>query len=113
LRALKESDYEAMIAKGDGLIEGYRKAADKYGIPLCINCAGTMSGFFFTDVSVENFDTAQQSDTVVFAGYYRGMSEEGVFLQPSQFEGVFLSTAHTDDDIAKTLDAVDKVFRSL
>lgn len=113
LRALKESDYEAMIAKMDVLTEGYRKAADKYGIPLCINRAGTMSGFFFTDVSVENFDTAQTSDTDLFARYYRGMIEEGIFLPPSQFEGVFLSTAHTDDDIAKTLDAVDKVFRSL
>ncbi|HLR03040.1 MAG TPA: glutamate-1-semialdehyde 2,1-aminomutase [Virgibacillus sp.] len=113
LRALKESDYEAMIAKMDVLTEGYRKAADKYGIPLCTNRAGTMSGFFFTDVSVENFDTAQTSDTDLFARYYRGMIEEGIFLPPSQFEGVFLSTAHTDDDIAKTLDAVDKVFRSL
>lgn len=113
LSALQESDYEAMSAKMDVLTEGYRKAADKYGIPLQINRAGNMAGFFFTDVPVENFETAQTSDTDLFARYYRGMIDEGIFLPPSQFEGMFLSTAHTDADIAKTLEAVDKVFSSL
>lgn len=113
LSALGEKDYEAMNAKMDLLTKGYREAADKYGIPLTINRAGTMAGFFFTDEPVENFETVQTSDTELFARYYRGMIDEGIFLPPSQFEGMFLSTAHTDDDIAKTLEAVDKVFSSL
>lgn len=113
MRALDESDYENMTKKMDALTEGYRQAAQKHGIPLQVNRAGTMAGFFFTDTPVENFETAQTADTDMFARYYRGMIDEGIFLPPSQFEGIFISTAHTDADIEKTIEAVDRVFDSL
>lgn len=113
LRALDESDYVAMNAKMDKLTEGYRHAADQYGIPLQVNRAGMMAGFFFSDGPVVDFATSQASDKNLFARYYRGMIEEGIFLAPSQFEGVFLSTAHTDEDIDKTIGAVERVFHSL
>src|SRR5699024_7710843 len=113
LSLLDETAYAKMNKKMDMLTEGYRHAADKYGIPLHINRAGVMAGFFFTNERVENFETAQQADTDLFARYYRGMIDAGVFLPPSQFEGMFLSTAHRDEDIEKTIGAAENVFRSL
>lgn len=113
LNALTEADYRTMNEKADRLIAGYRKAAEENGIPLQINRAGSMVGFFFTDQNVINFETAQTSDVERFAAYYRGMVENGIFLPPSQFEGLFLSTSHSDTDIEKTIQAVEKVFASL
>src|SRR5690625_6764864 len=62
-----------------------------------------MVGVFFTDQPVTDYETAQRSDLDRFAAYYRGMIEQGVFLPPSQFEGLFLSTAHTEEDIEQTI----------
>src|SRR5699024_7168118 len=82
-------------------------------VPLQVNRAGSMVGFFFTDQAVVNYETAQTSDLDLFSAYYRGMIQEGIFLPPSQFEGLFMSTAHTKDDIAQTIQAVRKVFATL
>lgn len=113
LGALTEEDYTKMNNKVDRLVEGYRRAADKNNIPLQINRAGSMVGVFFTDQPVTNFEKAQTSDLELFKKYYQGMIEAGVFLPPSQFEGLFMSTAHTDEDIEKTIQAVEKVFATL
>src|SRR5690625_439618 len=113
LASLDESSYEAMNQKVDKLVAGYREAADKYDIPLEINRAGSMVGVFFTDQPVTDFETAQRSDVDRFAAYYRGMIEQGIFLPPSQFEGLFLSTAHTDEDIEQTIAAVHTVFATI
>lgn len=113
LGALTEDDYKLMNKKVDRLIDGYRKSADKNNIPLQINRAGSMMGVFFTDKPVTNFDEAQTSDLKLFKKYYQGMIEEGIFLPPSQFEGLFMSTAHSDEDINKTIKAVEKVFATL
>ena len=69
-----------------------------------------MIGFFFTNENVINYETAKTSDLEFFADYYREMAEQGVFLPPSQFEGLFLSTAHSDEDIEKTLQAIEVAF---
>lgn len=113
LSQIKQSDYENMNKKIDLLIEGYKSAASKYDIPLQVNRAGSMIGFFFTNEEVIDFESAQTSDTDLFAAYYRGMIEAGVFLPPSQFEGLFLSTAHTEEDIEKTVKIVDDVFSKI
>src|SRR5690625_1396409 len=103
LGAVSEDDYTLMNQKVDRLVEGYRAAADKNNIDLQINRAGSMMGVFFTDQPVTNFDEAQTSDLELFKKYYQGMIEEGIFLPPSQFEGLFMSTAHTDEDIEQTI----------
>ncbi len=72
-----------------------------------------MIGFFFTDKPVTNYEDARTSNLEFFAAYYREMANEGVFLPPSQFEGLFLSTEHSDEDIQKTISAVDKAFSKL
>lgn len=113
LNALDESSYDQISEKIDKLIEGYKQAAIDFDIPLHVNRAGSMVGFFFTNQPVINFETAQTSNLDYFAQYYRSMIDEGVFLPPSQFEGLFLSTAHTDEDIEKTIAAVRKAFEAI
>lgn len=113
LNALTEETYDVMNKKVDRLVEGYEAAANKYNIPLQVNRAGSMVGFFFTNEKVTNYDTASTSDLNRFKKYYQGMIREGIFLPPSQFEGLFLSTAHTDEDIEKTMEAVQRVFSTL
>lgn len=113
LNALRPATYDELNQKVDRLIEGYEEAAKKYNIPLQVNRAGSMVGFFFTKEKVINYETAETSDLELFKKYYQGMIEQGVFLPPSQFEGLFLSTAHSDEDIEKTIQAVEHVFRNL
>ncbi len=113
LSALDQSVYDVMNQRVDQLIDGYRQAADEHGIPLQVNRVGSMVGFFFTDQAVVNYETAQTSDLDLFAAYYRGMIQEGIFLPPSQFEGLFMSTAHTEEDVHQTVQAVRKVFATL
>jgi glutamate-1-semialdehyde 2,1-aminomutase len=113
LSALNDESYTEINKKVDRLVEGFEKAANEYDIPLHINRAGSMVGVFFTDEEVINYETAQTSNLDYFAKYYRAMIEKGVFLPPSQFEGLFLSTAHTDEDIEKTIEAVRYAFSKL
>ncbi|GGC93035.1 glutamate-1-semialdehyde 2,1-aminomutase [Thalassobacillus devorans] len=110
LKAMDQAAYEAINEKVDRLIQGFTAAASENDIPFTVNRAGSMVGFFFNNEEVHNFETASSSDLDLFAKYYRGMIEEGIFLPPSQFEGLFLSTAHSDEDIEKTIEAAKKVF---
>ncbi|MGF7126290.1 glutamate-1-semialdehyde 2,1-aminomutase [Natronobacillus azotifigens] len=105
--------YERLNTLLERLVKGYQQAAKKYHIPLQVNRAGSMVGFFFHDQPVINYDTASQSNREFFARYYRSMIEFGIFLPPSPFEGVFLSTAHTEADIDQTIEAVDQTFAKL
>ncbi|WP_428909293.1 glutamate-1-semialdehyde 2,1-aminomutase [Niallia sp. Krafla_26] len=107
---LKPEDYKEFERKGDKLEAGIKAAADKYGVPVTFNRAGSMIGFFFTNEDVINYDTAKASDLKFFADYYKIMADNGVYLPPSQFEGLFLSTKHSDEDIDKTLQAVEVAF---
>ncbi len=113
LSQLKPEDYKEFKKKADRLEEGLTKAAEKYDIPHCINRAGSMIGFFFTNEKVINYDVAKTSNLEYFASYYREMANEGVFLPPSQFEGLFLSTAHSEEDIENTIQAAEKAFSKL
>lgn len=110
---LDATSYDYFKKLGDQLEEGFRAAATKYNIPHTVNRAGSMIGFFFTNEDVINFETAKTSDLQLFAEYFKLMAEEGIFLPPSQFEGLFLSTAHTEAHIAQTVDAFHKVFAKL
>ncbi|MRH42952.1 glutamate-1-semialdehyde 2,1-aminomutase [Aquibacillus halophilus] len=113
LVAMNQEAYQQINRKVDRLIDGYQQAAKEHNIPLQVNRAGSMVGFFFTDEQVENFESASRSNLDHFASYYRSMIEEGIFLPPSQFEGIFLSTAHSDEDIEKTIEAAKTAFSKL
>ncbi|MEK5216321.1 MULTISPECIES: glutamate-1-semialdehyde 2,1-aminomutase [Psychrobacillus] len=113
LTRLNEQTYDYFIELGDILEKGFREAATKYNIPHTVNRAGSMIGFFLTNEDVVNFDTAKTSDLELFAKYFRLMAEEGIYLPPSQFEGLFLSSAHTVEHIEKTIQAFHTVFEKL
>ncbi|QDP40765.1 glutamate-1-semialdehyde 2,1-aminomutase [Radiobacillus deserti] len=113
LNALDESSYVDMNKKVDRLIEGFQAAAKEFEIALQVNRAGSMVGFFFNEEPVINYETAKNSNVEFFAAYYREMAEQGIFLPPSQFEGLFLSTAHSDEDIEKTIEAARHAFSKL
>ncbi|MFC0270184.1 glutamate-1-semialdehyde 2,1-aminomutase [Metabacillus herbersteinensis] len=113
LKQLTPASYEEFSRKADRLENGLSQAAQEYEIPHTINRAGSMIGFFFTDKEVTNYEEAKTSNLEYFAKYYREMANNGVFLPPSQFEGMFLSTAHTDHDIDQTIEAARKAFSQL
>ncbi|MBD7943719.1 glutamate-1-semialdehyde 2,1-aminomutase [Psychrobacillus sp. Sa2BUA9] len=113
LSRLNEDTYKYFIKLGDMLEKGFRESASKYNIPHTVNRAGSMIGFFFTNENVINYDVAKTADLDLFAKYYRLMAEEGIYLPPSQFEGMFLSTAHTEEHINKTIQAFHTVFEKL
>lgn len=71
---------------------------------ITVNRVGSMFTFFFTDKKVTDYQTAKSSDTAAFAEFHRAMLEQGIYLAPSQFEAGFVSAAHTEEDIARTVD---------
>ena len=87
--------------------------AEKAGIPVSVNVIGAMFSMFFTDIPVKDYDSARTSDVKRFARYHRGMLEGGIYLGPSQFESVLLSTVHTESDIDQTLEHAQKVFNMI
>ncbi|MBC1226663.1 glutamate-1-semialdehyde 2,1-aminomutase [Listeria booriae] len=113
LSQLTAHHYDAFRARIDQMEEGLTVLSEQYEVPLSINRAGSMFGFFFTDQKVINYDTAKTSDLAYFANYYREMLQSGIFLPPSQFEGLFISTEHTEVEIAKTLEAIEASMKAL
>ena len=105
--------YEALASKTTRLAEGLKQLAQEAGLPIWVNGVGAMFSIFFTDVPVKDFASACTSDVERFAKYFRGMLERGIYLAPSQYEAVFLSTAHTESDIDQTLEQAQTVFRTL
>jgi len=113
LSQLTKDTYSEFIRKADRLEEGLKEAAAKYEIPFTVNRAGSMIGFFFTNEDVKDYESAKTSNLYYFASFYNSMLEQGIFLPPSQFEGMFLSTALTDDDIEQTIHAAKHAFSTL
>ncbi|MGI6119795.1 MAG: glutamate-1-semialdehyde 2,1-aminomutase [Desulfosporosinus sp.] len=95
--------YEALASNTTRLAEGLKQLASDIGIPIWVNAIGAMFSAFFTDVPVKDYTSACTSDVEQFARFHRGMLERGIYLPPSQFEAVFLSTAHTESDIDQAL----------
>ncbi|MBU9710985.1 glutamate-1-semialdehyde 2,1-aminomutase [Evansella tamaricis] len=110
LSQLTPENYDRFNELGERLANGLRGAAKKYGVPHQINRAGSMVGFFFTNNPVTNYEQAASSDLNMFATYFKSMLNEGISLPPSQFEGMFLSTKHTEEDIDRTIAAAEKAF---
>lgn len=113
LSQLTPEVYMEFERKAEMLEKGVRAAAEKYDIPHTINRVGSMVGFFFTNTTVTNYEEAKTSNLEYFSKYYREMANQGVFLPPSQFEGMFLSTEHSDEDIEKTIQAIEIAFLKL
>jgi glutamate-1-semialdehyde 2,1-aminomutase len=118
LATLEEIDkpgfYESLGERTKQLAEGLATVAADAGIPLAVEQAGGMFGFVFTeDGPVRRFDQVAAADVDRFKAFFHGMLEEGVYLAPSAFEAGFVSSAHGDDEIEKTLVAAAKVMSNL
>ena len=108
LSMLTPEVYAELDRKAARLEAGFTENAARLGAPVTINRVGSMVCPFFTREPVVNFETARTSDLELFRRYFAAMLDLGVSLAPSQFEGMFVSTAHTDEDIELTIEAQGK-----
>jgi len=105
--------YQALEEKTTYLTEGISKSAEERGIPITINRATGLFTVFFTRGPVTHYQKAKMSDTKRFAQFFIQMMEEGIYLPPSQFEAWFISLAHSQKDLDRTIEACDSAFRRL
>ena len=106
----KKTVYKNLLKTASLLEEGLRDAARKAGVKTKFYRAGTMFCTYFTDTDVFDYKTAKTSDTTRFSKFFSGMLKRGINLAPSQFEAGFISTAHTEKDIEKTVKAAYQSF---
>jgi len=106
--------YQKLTETTAKLVSGIKDRASQEGISMASNQVGAMFGLFFTqEDNVSQFSQVMQCDQELFKHFFHGMLEQGVYLAPSAFEAGFVSAAHSDEDIEKTLDAASIVFKSL
>lgn len=114
LKLLKEEGfYEQIEEKSAYLEKGLLAAATEYALPTCFNRVGGMFCTYFQAGPVFNFADAAKSDTMAFGKFFRLLLDEGINIAPSQFEAGFMSIAHSQDDLDRTIDAARKAFRAL
>ena len=114
LRRLRdESVYERLERSSERLCNGLTAAAQEAGVTTVTNRVGSMWTSFFTDDPVVDWESANKCDRQRYGKFFHGMLDEGVYLAPSQFEAAFVSLAHTDEVIGKTLDAARKALHRL
>ena len=114
LKILKEkSPYDELDKKGDILFSGLKRVAEAAGVNVVINRVGSMGSLFFTDEPVTDFETAKTSDENLFKRYFRSMLDQGIYLAPSPYEAAFLSTAHSEETVRKTIECASVAFKSL
>jgi glutamate-1-semialdehyde 2,1-aminomutase len=105
--------YQDLERKTSYLIENISISAEEKGIPLSINHTKGMFTLFFAEGPVRDYRTAKMSDTSRFAKFFIEMMEQGIYLPPSQFEACFISLAHTQKDLDKTIQACDNAFKKI
>ncbi|TGX98971.1 glutamate-1-semialdehyde-2,1-aminomutase [Hominisplanchenecus murintestinalis] len=115
LRTLWEDQeiYTRLCRKGEMLFDGIRKILMKKGIEYQVNSVASLGCMFFTEHPVTDYATAKQSDTKAFSEYFRYMLNQGIHMAPSQFEAMFLSDAHTEEEIGETLDVIEGYFSGI
>jgi glutamate-1-semialdehyde 2,1-aminomutase len=114
LKILRDTNpYPALERMTQRLATGLKTAADAAGVPHHVATCGSMMTFFFSTRPVVNWDTASACDTKRFARYFWGLIERSIYMPCSQFEALFLSTAHTEAQVDATVSAASEVFQSL
>lgn len=102
--------YDHINDMGDRLFGGIKEILKKAGKNYAVNQVGSIGSIFFTEEEVKNFDQAKTSDIDEFSRYYKFMLENGQYIAPAQFEAVFISNAHTEENIDETLHVIGKFF---
>jgi glutamate-1-semialdehyde 2,1-aminomutase len=114
LKLLKKPKvYDVLEARGAALADGLVTAAKSAGVPVQINRAGSVLTVFFTATPVRDYATAKTADTARFGHFFSAMLDAGVYLPPSQFEAWFLSLAHTEREIERTIKAARAAFAAI
>ena len=108
-----ENFTQKITAKTTKLVEGLKSTAAKYNVKIQVSQAGSMFGLFFSDKPINNYEDAVAADQEKFKKYFISMLEQGIYLAPSQFETGFMSSAHTDEDIEKTIAAAEIAFQNI
>ncbi len=99
------SVYNDLESKAVYLEKGFNNNFEHFNKKFAMNRVGSMSAIFFTENEVSDFNSAASSDTKLYAEYFSGMLERGIYLAPSQFEAMFISTSHSKADLDKTIEA--------
>jgi glutamate-1-semialdehyde 2,1-aminomutase len=105
--------YNELDRKAARLAEGVSGALRDVGVPAHVNAVGSLVTLFFCDGPVRNYDDAKKSDTKRFATFFTAMLDRGIFMAPSQYEALFVSAAHSDADIERTISACRESLRTL
>lgn len=105
--------YEKLEEKTKKLLTGWKNAADKAGVPVQIHQSGSMFGIFFNENPVENYDDSAASSWEQFKTWFLSMLEQGIYLAPSPFETLFMSYAHSEEDIERTIQAAEKAMKKV
>ena len=106
--------YQELSEKVKNLAEGLQASARLAGIGLTTNCVGGMFGLFFSEEpQISNFTQVMACDQNKFKQFFHAMLDEGIYLAPSAFEAGFVSSMHSDEDIAQTINAATEVFKTL
>ena len=115
LRYLEEHPevYSTMETLAIRMEKGYEDIIGKYDLPLTVVRFKAMVCLFFAKGNMRSYEDVAKCDTDLYAKYFRGMLENGVLIPPAQFEGYFLSSAHTEKHIDETLTISEKVLKDL
>jgi glutamate-1-semialdehyde 2,1-aminomutase len=106
--------FEELTETTNALVNGLQEVADAAGIPFTTNAVGGMFGLFFSEAdSVSSFDQVMNCNQERFNSFFHDMLEKGVYLAPSSFEAGFVSKAHTNEDIEKTISTANEVIKKL
>lgn len=105
--------YERLDTLAESLVAGLRAEADRASVALTINRVGSMFTPFFTAEAVTDYASAKKADTAAFGRFFRALLERGIYFPPSQFEAAFISSAHSEDDVAETIRAAGAAFTAL
>jgi len=108
-RLRRDNPYPRLEELGSRLESGIRK----FGASIQFNRVGSMFTLFFTDQRVRDFTSAKTSDTMRFNRFFHSLLDDGIYIPPSQFEAAFISAAHSNDDIDRTIAAVERALRSI
>ena len=101
-----------LTKKTSALVKGLKDKAKVAGVDIQIPQAGSMFGIFFSSHEVTNYDDACAANQEKFKRWFAAMLEKNIYLAPSQFETLFMSSAHSDKDIARTIDAAESAFKN-
>ena len=113
LNRLTPKLYKELSRRGAMLAAGLADAARAANVPLQVNAFGSLLTPFFTTSPVTDYDSALRANTTAYATFFRGMLTRGIYPPPSQFEAWFLSAAHTDRDVKKTIDAAHAAMKEV